>query len=211
MSKKTAEPVPPIVIGGFTLHPLGLTVKGRPSFGEYQGVGQFIQRAVKASGWWLADWLRYGDSRTDWRAQLSQAQDVTGLSEKTLRNVRAVGAIEASRRRDGVEFSVHAEVAALAPEEQSAFLEQAATEGLTQRELRRVVRSASRRHVVSGQAESMYTVEVSVRLTVEAGSPYAAEQAGWAKVKSAVASVAHAHVVGAHALPGAPLRKVKAS
>lgn len=142
----------PITIGHFTLTATGMEVKGRPSFGEYEGVGDFIKRAHQASGWWLADWLRYGESRTDWKQQLSQAQDVTGLSEKRLKNIRAVGAIEPSRRRDDVEFGLHEELTGLEPSEQTEWLEKCAVEGWDRRELRLELRASRRRAVIQGQA-----------------------------------------------------------
>ena len=40
--------VQPIKIGGFELTATGMNVKGRPSFEEYQGAGDFIQRAHRA-------------------------------------------------------------------------------------------------------------------------------------------------------------------
>lgn len=152
--------IKPITLGCYTLTTTGLEVKGRPSFAEHEGVGDFIKRAHRASGFWLADWLRYGEDRADWQAQLAQAVDATGLSEKTLKNVRAVGKIEQSRRRDTVEFSHHAAVAALEPEDQSKWLSKAEEEGWTERELRVEIRAASRRMVLEGQAslEGMYRI-----------------------------------------------------
>lgn len=159
-TKQLGRPIEPIRIGCYTLTATGLEVKGRPSFGEHEGVGEFIQRAHRASGFWLSDWLAYGDSRQDWRERLSQAVDATGLSEKTLRNVRAIGAIDPSRRRDDVDFSLHSEVVALTPRSQEYWLERAAREGWTQRELRLQIRAARRAKVIEGQAvlAGMYRV-----------------------------------------------------
>lgn len=144
--------VKPITLGCYTLTATGLTVRGRPSFDEHEGVGHFIERTHYASGFWLADWLRYGEGRTDWTERLSQAGGSTGLSEKTLKNVRAIGAIDPSRRRDDVEFSIHAEVASLEPGEQTEWLERAATEGWGARELRQNIRAAKRPRIIEGQA-----------------------------------------------------------
>lgn len=153
MSKKLAIPAArDLRLGKYTLTATGLTVSGRPSFEEHEAVGEFIKRTHHASGFWLADWLRYGESRADWQAKLDQAVDATGLTAKTLANVRAVAAIEPSRRRDDVAFSLHAEVAGLAPSEQSRWLERAATEGWTQRELRQQIRAERRTKVIEGQA-----------------------------------------------------------
>lgn len=152
--------IKPIVIGLFSLTATGMEVRGRPSLVEYEAVGEFIKRAHRAAGFWLGDWLRYGDSREDWRERLSQVQDATGLSEKTCKNVRAIAAIDPSRRRDGVEFSIHAEVASMPPEEQSIWLDRAESEGWTQRELRLEIRASKRRAIIDGQAvlEGMYRV-----------------------------------------------------
>jgi N6-adenosine-specific RNA methylase IME4 len=149
-----------IVLGCYTLDATGITVKGKPNYTDHLAVGDFVKRAHRASGFWLADWLRYGESRADWREKLSQAVDATGLSEKTLKNVRAIGGIDKSRRRDDVDFSLHSEVAALDPDEQKDWLQQASDEGWTQRELRTMIRAARRTAVIDGQAvlEGMYRV-----------------------------------------------------
>lgn len=145
-----------IVIGGeangFELTPTGLTVHGRPSFDVYMGAGDFIHKTVRASEFWLADWLRYGDGRRDWEDRIAQAHDATGLSPKTLKNVRAVGAMEAAVRRADVPFSIHAEVASLTSKEQKYWLDQAETNGWTQRELRLNIRAQRRTKIIEGQA-----------------------------------------------------------
>lgn len=135
--KGTNHDLKPMTIGCYTLTETGLQVAGRPSWREHEAVGEFIRRAVKASNWWLADWLAYGDSRVDWKMRLEQAIDATGYAEKTLKNARYVGLhVHPSRRRDDVEFGLHAEVAALPPEDQERWLDRAATEGWSVRELR---------------------------------------------------------------------------
>jgi N6-adenosine-specific RNA methylase IME4 len=141
-----------LVIGKYTLTATGLRVTGRPSLDEHESVGVFIKRTHQASGWWLADWLRYGDSRGDWQERLDQVVDAGAMSAKTAANVRAIGAIEPSRRRESVSFSHHAEVAGLAPAEQSHWLERAELEGWTQRELRQNIRAFKRTKVIEGQA-----------------------------------------------------------
>lgn len=150
----------PITIGCYTLTSTGMRVDGHPSFGEHEGVGDFIKRAHQASGFWLADWLRYGDSREDWQKRIDQIVDITGLSEKTLKNVRAIGRIEESRRRDDVDFSLHAEVAALSPTEQTNWLQLAHEHGWSQRDLRLQMRQARRHATITGQAtlEGQYRV-----------------------------------------------------
>jgi N6-adenosine-specific RNA methylase IME4 len=152
MALTRVQRVEPITINHYTLTATGLTVKGRPSYEEHQGVGDFIQRSVRASGFWMADWLRYGESRADWSDRLDQAVESTGLSEGHLKNIRRVAKIEPSRRRDDVEFSLHAEVAGMKPNEQTDWLEQCALHGWTQRELRLNIRADRKSRIIEGQA-----------------------------------------------------------
>ena len=149
-----------LTLGKFFLSETGLEVRGDPTFDEWQDVGTFIKRTNRAAGFWLADWLRYGDGRADWRERLSQAVDAGELSKQTLVNVRAVGRIDPKRRRPGVDFSHHVEVAGLAPDEQEEWLERAETEGMSVRELRQGIRASRRRKVISGRAvlEGFYRV-----------------------------------------------------
>ena len=151
----------PFTIGDhYHLTATALEVKGRPSFDDHAAAGVFIKGTHRASGFWLADWMRYGESRSDWADKLAQVVDATGLSEKTARNVRAVGAIDPSRRRDGVEFGHHEAVAALTPQEQITWLERAEVEGWGVRELRVHIRAHKRTKIIEGQAvlSGMYRV-----------------------------------------------------
>jgi N6-adenosine-specific RNA methylase IME4 len=152
--------IQPIVIGAYTLMETSLVVRGRPSYEQHVGVGDFIQRAHHASGFWLGDWLRYGDSRTDWQDRIDQAINDTGLAEKTLKNVRAVAAIEQDRRRGDLEFGIHEAVAALSAAEQTRWLDKAAEHGWNVRELRLELRASRRRRIIEGQAvlEGLYRV-----------------------------------------------------
>lgn len=214
MAKRTAvSRVPvfkPFTIGCYTMTATGLEIAGRPTFADHEGVGEFIQRAHKASGFWLADWLRYGDTRKDWRARLEQAVDATGLSAKTLNNVRAVGAIDKTRRRADVDFGLHEAVAALSPEEQTHWLGKAADGGWSVRDLRHAIQRGRRTTVLEGQAAQMYTVEVVVSVNIEAQSPHRAESKAWDLVKTALAQEVDrgvipksaAKVIVAHVRPG---------
>lgn len=148
----TGPEIKPIDLGGFRLHETGVDVVGRPTYENYIGAIEFTRRTHRCSGFWLADLLRYGDSRVEWSDRLSQAQSLSGLSEKTLKNVRAVGAIDKSRRRDDVEFGLHEVVAGLQPEDQSHWLSEAASHGWDRNELRLNIRASKRRKIIEGQA-----------------------------------------------------------
>lgn len=153
--------VKPITIGHFTLTETGVDITGRPSFGEYQGALDFALRAQKASSWWVADLLRYAGTREDWNERIEAATDAAHISEKTAMNLKYVGEnVARSRRRGDIDFSLHSEVASLPAEDQGEWLEKAATEGWSVRDLRLNIRAAKRRKVIEGQAvlEGLYRV-----------------------------------------------------
>lgn len=149
MAEDTFEP---IVLGHYTLGLTGLVVKGKPSFEEHEQAGRFIRGFLKASPWWYADWMRYGDSRADWNAKIAQTMGALGISEKRAKNIRSVGAIEPSRRRDDVEFGLHEVVAGLQPEDQTHWLHEASAYGWDRGELRTQIRATRRKKILEGQA-----------------------------------------------------------
>lgn len=150
----------PITIGCYTLTETGLEVRGKPTYDEHLGVGDFIRGVVKFSGFWLADWLCYGDTREDWKHQLDQVVDAGLLTEASARQYRYVGKKTKGNRVAGVDFGHHAEVASLDPAEQKQFLEKSKDEGWTQRELRQEIRAHKRTAIISGQAalEGMFRI-----------------------------------------------------
>jgi N6-adenosine-specific RNA methylase IME4 len=88
--------------------------------------------------WWMGDWWNYGERQYGELA----AQAVDGdHAYQTWKNAAWVArAIEPSRRRDGVSWSIHSEVAALGPDEQDRVLDEAEAESWTKRDARRAVR-----------------------------------------------------------------------
>jgi N6-adenosine-specific RNA methylase IME4 len=156
-----ARPVRPISIGRFTLTQTGLEVKGRPTFENYEGVGDFIKRTHQASGWWLVDWIAYGEGRDDWKEKLSQLIDAGTLSRRSVDQYRYIGKHVAKEdRRDDVPFAQHAEVASLPAPEQRKWLKRAADEELSAGEVRKGVRAEKRVKVIDAQAvlKGMYRV-----------------------------------------------------
>ncbi|MDQ6778590.1 MAG: hypothetical protein M3071_20735 [Actinomycetota bacterium] len=86
-------------------------------------------------GWWLGDWLRYGNARFGER--YSRAARITGYDTQTLMNMTYVASrFDVSRRRENLSWSHHAELAALPPGDQDYWLERARTEALSIRDLR---------------------------------------------------------------------------
>lgn len=150
----------PFEMGCYTLYPTGLKVRGRPTFEEHEGVGAFIQWGRQGSPFWFADWLRYGDRRTDWKDKIEQAIKNTGRTEKTLKNIRAVGAVDFERRHQSLDIGYHEAVASMAGPDQTLWLEKAHDEGWNVRELRLEIRASRRRKILEGQAvlEGIYRV-----------------------------------------------------
>jgi N6-adenosine-specific RNA methylase IME4 len=143
-----------VPIGKFTFTKSGLLIKGKPDLDEYAAAGVFIDWSLEGSPWWKSDWLAYGETRGDWQERLAQAVEKTGLSEKTLLNMKRVAEqVPPSRRRADVSFGVHAVVAPLREKDQVELLERAATEGLGVREVAHLIRTRKRQHVIAGRAE----------------------------------------------------------
>lgn len=93
--------------------------------------------AAIASGhqWWIGDALVYGEEH--FGDEAFQHSDEFGLEPHTLTNYRWVAsAVEASRRREELSFSHHAEVARLKPREQTKALGWAVKNRAGVRELR---------------------------------------------------------------------------
>lgn len=161
LTRRKAVNIEPIQIGCFTLAGTGLMVQGHPTFDEFAGVGDFVQRAHKAAGWWLADWIAYGEARAEWKDRFDALMGVDQLTEQTVRQYRYIAkSIPPSNRIDGVGFGHHAVVASLPVTEQAHWLETAKIEGWSQRELRRELRASQRRQRLEGQAvvAGMYRV-----------------------------------------------------
>lgn len=201
----------PIQIGGFELRARGARPVGKPDLDGWRLAFEFASAAEASAPYWVGDLIAYADTRAEWSDRMDQAKAVTGLAHHTLQNLASVSRNVQATARALAPTHTHARaVADLEPAEQEALLTQAQTENLTVAELLLAKRLLAGRTVASGQAPMMHTVEVTVRVAVEADSPYAAEQAAWALVKRATAPLPHTHVVASHVLRGAPLKKATA-
>jgi hypothetical protein len=108
-------------------------------FDEWQNIGHTLFSIERAVQFWIGDWIRFGEK--SYGEKYSQAIEETGLDYQTLANYAYVASkVEPSRRRENVSFSHHAEVAALAPEKQEAWLETAEAQNWTRSDLRKSLR-----------------------------------------------------------------------
>lgn len=105
----------------------------------WKQIGEQIHIISDASAWWIGDWLRFG--RDKYPDRYKRAIGETSLEYQTLRNYAWVaGRFHASRRREGLSFQHHLEVAALPEEQQDLWLERAEQSGWSRNDLRAQLR-----------------------------------------------------------------------
>lgn len=94
---------------------------------------------VRATPWLIGDCLNAGEAA--FGESYAQALPDDRLAVKTLANYKWVASrVESSRRREGLAFGHHAEVAALEPQEQDRWLDRAGAESLSRSALRAALR-----------------------------------------------------------------------
>jgi hypothetical protein len=159
---------------------VGLHIPTILSFDEWELAGRRLSGIVDSSCWWLGDWLVYGKDQYSDRYQRGIA--AVGLQYQTLRNYAWVARrFPLNRRRAGLTFQHHSELASLLPEQQDKWLDRAEQENWTTKQLRSALRLA-RRRAVPGQAPA--EIETVKQLTVPGSRvewwSRAAEQSGTA-------------------------------
>jgi hypothetical protein len=108
---------------------------------EWVEQGRCLGAIGRGSAWWIGDWVRYGSVR--YGDKYAAASHVTGYDVQSLMNMSYVASrFAASRRRPGLSFSHHAELAGLAPEDQELWLDRAEAGTLSVRALRIELRKA---------------------------------------------------------------------
>lgn len=120
----------------------GLDLSSRPdlTYDQLEALAAFWGHVQEVSKWALFDTLlaiemRHGEL-------VAQAAEATGRQPSTIENGMSIARkIPKSRRREGVTFSTHAEVAALPANDQKRWLKVAAEERLTKDELRSRVKA----------------------------------------------------------------------
>jgi hypothetical protein len=119
----------------------GLCLPEHMSFDSWRELGTQVYRVMDCSVWWLGDWLVYGEKT--YGDRYKQAITDASLSYQTLRNYAWVARrFPLSRRRDTLSFAHHAEVAALADDEQDVWLGRAEQSNWPCSQLRRRLRAA---------------------------------------------------------------------
>lgn len=125
--------------GALTAQSLDLSSRPHLTIEQLTSMAAFFGQLNSASRWWISDLLHYVEMRHG--EYVAHVADATGLAPQTIENIMSVGRrVPARRRRIGVSFSLHAEVAALLPNEQRHWLKVAEEENLTKTELRARIR-----------------------------------------------------------------------
>jgi hypothetical protein len=137
---------------------------------EWVDQGRCLGAIGRGSAWWIGDWVRYGSSR--YGDKYAAASHVTGYDVQSLMNMSYVASrFDASRRRPGLSFSHHAELAGLAPEDQELWLDRVEAGGLSVRALRSELRKARQR-----SAARVALAEARLKAAPEPPAPEAGEQ-----------------------------------
>lgn len=127
--------------GPFHLHALGLATTGKPTFDQWQQVGNRIKATYKGIHWAIGDWVLLGE-RT-FGQDFAQGLDDCGFSYETVRNDRRVAlAVEPGRRRPELPFDFYLAVVSesLSPGEQEQLLDRALVSKWSRDQLRKAVR-----------------------------------------------------------------------
>jgi hypothetical protein len=118
------------------------------SFSEWVAHGRRLGVMGRGVGWWLGDWLRFGNAA--YGERYGPAARMTGYDRQSLMNMVYVASrVEPSRRREKLSWSHHAEIAAFEPAEQDDWLDRAEHDQLSVRCLREAIRTQRR----AGKAE----------------------------------------------------------
>jgi hypothetical protein len=111
---------------GCTLTPCGMVLRKRLSLEDWAAVGRELGKQQNALQWQIGDWWNLPGHSYGERSALVETEDWTGPAYSTCANAATVSkAFELSRRREGLSFSHHAEVAraSLPPHKADALLD----------------------------------------------------------------------------------------
>ncbi|ONI76413.1 hypothetical protein ALI144C_35400 [Actinosynnema sp. ALI-1.44] len=120
-----------------------LALPARMPLDEWRRIGRQIFTISDSSGWWLGDWLIYGQS--EYPDRYKRAIDETGLDYQTLRNYAWVARkFPHERRRETLSFQHHAELASLPEADQADWMDRAEKHRWSRNELRNRVKASRR-------------------------------------------------------------------
>lgn len=111
------------------------------SYSSYEALAMMLGRVKRSTSWLIGDLILYGE--TVYGEKYAQAITLTGLAEQTCANYASICKnIPPSRRRVGISFSLHQEVAYLEPQQQNEWLDKAEQQEWTKAKLRYELQAA---------------------------------------------------------------------
>ncbi len=117
------------------LTPISLNLPKKMDFDEWERAGKILGMFGNASGWYIGDWLNYGEHQ--YGEKYAQAAELTGYEPSTLQGFMYVSArVPIVNRRATLSFAHHREVSPLEPEEQKKWLDLADLNKWSRGELR---------------------------------------------------------------------------
>lgn len=123
---------------------LTITDPSAISYEEAEALCAFLGKLDSGCKWWIGDLLNIMEG--SYGEKVYQAAEALKLSPQTVMNRMSICTrIPRSRRRPGLSFSIHAEVAALSPEAQTFWLEKAERNQWRRDEIRSAVREITGR------------------------------------------------------------------
>ncbi|HEV7807186.1 MAG TPA: hypothetical protein VGO80_15295 [Solirubrobacteraceae bacterium] len=128
----------------FALTSISWIASDEMGFEQWVLNGRRLGAVGRGVGWWIGDWLRYGNAR--YGEKYAQAAKITGYDTQTLMNmVYVAGNIDPALRREKLSWSHHAEVAAMEPAQQRQWLDRAEESRLSVQDLRLLLRKSRNR------------------------------------------------------------------
>ncbi|WP_331744435.1 LmbU family transcriptional regulator [Streptomyces mirabilis] len=136
---------------------VGLHIPEGLKFESWEKAGHQLAGVVDSCCWWLGDWLVYG--KDHYADRYERGIMAAGLKYQTLRNYAWVSRrFVLSRRRSGLSFQHHAEVASFPLDQQERWLDEAERKRWSTKQLRQAIKKD--RRVENGGAED---TSVSIR------------------------------------------------
>ncbi len=127
------------IVPAYQLTSVGLVLPEELTEEEWTVLVGTLRQSTQAIGWAIGDLWAFGEQRNYGKA--TDFANALGISSSTLKTYGTVArSIPMSSRLDDVSFSHHQEVASLDPEKRDAILAQAAAEGLSKAEVRRLAK-----------------------------------------------------------------------
>lgn len=135
---KTRGMMAPGLEGRYELGAVALKIKPDATFDECQRLFKMFEDFDVSLPWYWGDLLLFTEQRHGEKyAQLVDASRVAKRSPSTLKNwVYVAEHVQISRRREKLDWSLHAEVASLTPPQQERWLDAALKHNMTRKELR---------------------------------------------------------------------------